>query len=81
MTKALDVAREHAKLKRWDGGFWTYPGCEVDHVLSPQDPTPVPAWHVAVQTIWALIDRGYLEISKENRFGMVEVKPTGLLPS
>lgn len=81
---ALDHALKHGRLVRWPGGFWTYPDCEAtegEWVEGQAKAGRSPKWFVGVQTIMNLVDRGMLEISRSSKIGLVEVKPTGVLPS
>jgi hypothetical protein len=59
MAAALaEAERRGGELVRWEGGYWTYPGCPASGRFSPN---PVPDWYVGTETVWALVDRGELE--------------------
>jgi hypothetical protein len=59
MEAALVVAKERGGgvLERWAGGFWTYPGCDVQRSTSAYR---LPAWYVGANTVQALVSRGVM---------------------
>jgi hypothetical protein len=79
MAAALDVckARGGGTLERWDGGFWTWPGCprKPAPVTVQYGVFPVPEWWVGWTTVEALVTRELLVVSKRNDRGFaVEVR-------
>ena len=70
MQKTLDNMREHGGLERWQGGFWTYPGCAIHHRMEANraypEGVPVPAWWVDFGTVKALLKRELIEITERD---------------
>lgn len=66
MKAALDKMKEHGRLVRWPGGYWTFPNC-------PSRPTPngaAPEWWTITQTINGLARRGTIKVVERHpRFG------------
>lgn len=48
---ALSKLNEHGKIIRKPGGFWTFPGCDLN-------PRNAPTWWVDVRTIRCLVRQG-----------------------
>lgn len=74
MQDALDRLEQAGSLVRWEGGFWTTPGCAIAKRYQSYD---VPEWYVETGTINALKARGRLYVTKtQPRAGFaIEVKP------
>jgi hypothetical protein len=63
MKEAHQKLREHGKLIRLCGGFWTYPACvPSEYERSPSSyrvsKEGYPSWSTGTQTVRALVERG-----------------------
>ncbi len=75
MEAALAAVRREGRLERWNGGFWTFPGCPVASVKARSSGAePVPGWHCTFRTIQALLDRGLIYVSRKADIYPVEVR-------
>lgn len=63
MRSALDCAREHGKLERWDQWTWTYAGCPARMVDGMLTPDQIFTW----MTIRGLLDRELLRVSRSSK--------------
>lgn len=69
MQRAIDVARDHGDaLIRKPGGYWTYPDCPCSTIRG-FDVHEIPDWYVGTNTVYALIERGVVEITSRMRRG------------
>lgn len=59
MRSAVYRAEEHGReLRRYHGAYWAWDGIDM--------PRGIPAWYVGRQTIFALIERGVMEVTERN---------------
>lgn len=72
MKKCLDALKEHGKLVRYRGGFWSTVNAELDPIEK------WPKWYIGTKTIDALIRRNLIAGTgqKESGYGpfFVEVQ-------
>ena len=80
--KAIDALarlREHGELQKWKNGYWTYPGCAVDHREGSKSYKwggyNVPVWSVGTRTITSLIKREMVVVVEEYYGRPSVVKP------
>lgn len=58
-------AREHGRLVRRRGGFWTTPATEMLSAASFTQPYDEWDWYASTQTVRALVNRGLLTLSHD----------------
>lgn len=65
MIAAIVEIQDHgSEVVRWVGGYWTYQGCPPARGAGA-----VPEWYVGTQTVEALVNRGFLEVTERKGNG------------
>lgn len=63
--ECIETLKEHGKLIKYSGGFWSAQNVEIKHVPCTPDPYDAPTWYISTRTINALIKKGVLKITAE----------------
>lgn len=72
MEETLRVMVKHRKLVRYDGGFWSWEGCEIKHCLN----FDCPMWYCLVNTLRSLHRRGAIvldEVKQEATINEIKI--------
>lgn len=60
MEETLRIMIKHRKLIRYDGGFWSWEGCKMEHGIN----FDCPMWYCLVNTLRALHKRGAIVLDE-----------------
>ena len=67
MEETLQVMVKHRKLVRYDGGLWSWEGCEIKHYVD----FDCPIWHCNIQTLRALHRRGAITLDEDKKVATI----------
>lgn len=68
MERVLKVMITHGeKFIRYEGGFWSWEGVEIEKRGLPWNQYEIPAWHCDVRTLRALQARNVVELDEKKK--------------